>query len=52
MWMQKMLRVVISSWAIALAVSVVPVHSAGNGGEQTSPEPNSSGGICIECKPN
>ncbi|NOK60247.1 MAG: hypothetical protein GFH27_549281n360 [Chloroflexi bacterium AL-W] len=52
---RKMLRVVISSWAIALAVSVVPAGGVVSGepvaapapiGEQTNPE--TSG--CLDCQ--
>ena len=56
MWKRYELRLVISSWAIALAVSVVPVDSVVGGGpfgdptpisEQTNPDPN----WCVECRP-
>ena len=52
----KWLRVLISSWVLALAVSVVPVDSVVGGGpfgdpapinEQTNPDPNG----CAECRP-
>ena len=46
---QKLLRMILESWAIALAISVAPVHSAGSGGEQTNPEPDNGGGFCIDC---
>ena len=76
MFKRKVLGVVVSSWALVLAVSVVPVggmitdgppvvagiayssllvvsaapvHNAGNGGEQSNPEPDNGGGYCIDC---
>ncbi|NOK60252.1 MAG: hypothetical protein GFH27_549281n355 [Chloroflexi bacterium AL-W] len=59
MWIQKMLRVVISGWAVALAVSVVPAVVAVSGepfgnpapiSEQTHPDPNDGGGGCDRCQ--
>ncbi|NOK60254.1 MAG: hypothetical protein GFH27_549281n353 [Chloroflexi bacterium AL-W] len=53
---RNMVRVFVSSWAIALAVSVVPVDSVVSGepvaepapiSEQTNPDPNG----CLECRP-
>ncbi|NOK60253.1 MAG: hypothetical protein GFH27_549281n354 [Chloroflexi bacterium AL-W] len=60
MRMGNVLRIVISSWAVvlALAVSVVPVGGAVSGGlfgdpapmsEQTHLEPNGAPGNCREC---
>ncbi|MEM8534661.1 MAG: hypothetical protein AAGF95_27715 [Chloroflexota bacterium] len=53
---RKVLQVVVSSWMIVLAVSVVPGNSVVSGGpfgspvpmsEQTNPDPNG----CAECRP-
>ena len=56
MFKRRVLRLVFSSWVLALAVSVVPVGGVvsdgpfGNPmpmGEQTNPDPNG----CLECRP-
>ena len=58
MWKRCELRLVISSWVLALAVSVVPVGGV-NGdpfgdpipiNEQTNPDPNGAPGLCVECQ--
>ena len=45
----KLVRVILGSWALALAIGVAPVYSAGNSGEQSNPEPDNGGGFCIDC---
>ena len=58
MFKRRVLRLVISGWALALAVSVVPVDSVVSDGpfgnpapisEQTNPDPNGAPGLCVEC---
>ena len=54
MFKRKVLGVVISSWALALAVSVVPVDSVVSGNPFGNPAPiseqtNPETGGCIDC---
>ncbi|NOK60251.1 MAG: hypothetical protein GFH27_549281n356 [Chloroflexi bacterium AL-W] len=56
MWKRNLARLAISSWAIALAVSVVPIDSVMSDGSFGNPAPISeqtnSAGCCVECKAN
>ena len=53
-WKHKLVRMVISSWAFALAVSVVPVDSVVSGNTVVELAPSSaqtnSAGCCVECR--